>query len=256
MVYITGDTHNVNDMANLSVGKMKLNCKMQGVDYSAISYAIVLGDFGLPWYECAVDEQGIHPTDKTDRYLLEWYNSKPFKIFAVPGNHDNYDMIEKLPEVPMFGAAVRRVSENVFYFKRGEIYEIEGSRFLVLGGALSEDKAFRTLHESWWPQERWTEKEETACLEKLKLEGTNFDYILSHTGPSAGIACIDPYFLDEENLESLALDSTVVFNDKIDSLVTYKKWFFGHWHSDWGCEHFEESAYVGVYRRGVVVGEK
>ena len=94
--------------------------------------------------------------------------------------------------------------------------------------ALSEDKAFRTIHESWWPQERWTEAEQAACIEKIQKQGTQFDYVLSHTGPTPGIACIDPYFSNEDNLAELALDSTVVFNDKIDSLVTYKKWFFGH----------------------------
>ncbi len=253
MIYITGDTHNVNDMSNLSTKNMKLCCMEQGKEYSEITYAIVLGDFGLPWCTCPVDEQGIHPTDKTDKHLLKWYNEKPFKILAVPGNHDNYDMIAKLPQVPMFGATVGKVSENVFYLNRGEIYEIEGKRFLILGGALSEDKAFRTLHESWWPQERWTEAEQAACIDKIQKQGTQFDYVLSHTGPTPGIACIDPYFSNEDNLAELALDSTVVFNDKIDSLVTYKKWFFGHWHSDWGYENYESATYIALYRMGVVI---
>lgn len=38
----------------------------------------------------------------------------------------------------------------------------------------------------------------------------------------------------EENLKQLHRDSNVVLNDKIDSSISYKKWFFGHWHSDWG----------------------
>jgi hypothetical protein len=115
------------------------------------------------------------------------------------------------------------------------------------------DKAFRIIHESWWPQERWTEAEQAACISKIQEQGTQFDYVLSHTGPSAGIACIDPFFANEKILAEVALDSTVVFNDKIDSLVTYKKWFFGHWHSDWGYEHYEDSAYVALYKKGIVV---
>ncbi len=70
MIYITGDTHNVNDMSNLSAKNMKLCCMEQGADYSAITYAVVLGDFGLPWCTCSVDEQGIHPTDKAYRQSL------------------------------------------------------------------------------------------------------------------------------------------------------------------------------------------
>ena len=140
---------------------------------------------------------------------------KPFKILAVMGNHDNYDLIEKLPEVEMFGAKVLKVSDNVFYLKRGEVYIIEDKRFLVLGGAMSDDKAWRKAHESWWEQEEWSEEEKETCLAKIK-ENNNFDYVLSHTGPSVGIALTDDYFCNEENLKQLHRDSNAVFNDKIE----------------------------------------
>ena len=254
MIYITGDTHNTEDMSNLSSKNMKLCCMEQNADFNAITIAIVLGDFGLPWSsECAIDEDGIHPTDHTDRYLLKWYNQKPFKILAVLGNHDNYDIIEKLPEVEMFGAKVLKISDNVFYLKRGEIYLIEDKRFLVLGGAMSDDKVWRKPHESWWEQEEWNEKEKNACFDKIKKIEAKFDYVLSHTGPSAGIAFTDDFFCNEENLKQLHRDSNVVFNDKIDSIISYKKWFFGHWHSDWGYEHYDKSKYVPLYHEGIII---
>ena len=242
MIYITGDTHNTEDMSNLSSKNMKLCCLEQGVDFHSITHAIVLGDFGLPW-----------SYDHTDRYLLKWYNQKPFKILAVMGNHDNYDLIEKLPEVEMFGSKALKVSDNVFYLKRGEIYTIEEKTFLVLGGAMSDDKAWRTPHESWWEQEEWTEEEKTACLDKIAKYGSNFDYVLSHTGPSAGIALTDDFFSNDENLKLFQQDSTVVFNDKIDSIISYKKWFFGHWHSDWGYENYKESKYIPLYHQGNII---
>ena len=254
MIYITGDTHNTEDMSNLSSTNMKFCCKKQDADFHDITAAVVLGDFGLPWsLDCSIDEAGIHPADHTDRYLLKWYRQKPFKILAVMGNHDNYDLIQKLPQVQMFGAAVLKVSDNVFYLKRGEVYTIEDRRFLVLGGALSDDKVYRIPHESWWKQEEWTESEMSACLDKISNCGANFDYVLSHTGPSSGIALTDDYYLNEDNLRQLRRDSTVVFNDKIDSVISYKKWFFGHWHSDWGYEHFAESRYVPLYHQGIVL---
>ena len=77
--------------------------------------------------------------------------------------------------------------------------------------------------------------------------GNKFDYVLSHTGTTKGIALADPYYSDEARLAELQLDSTVCFNDKIDSLITYKKWFFGHWHSDWGYENYDKSKYVPLY---------
>ena len=254
MIYITGDTHNIEDMSNLSSRNMKLCCLEQGIDFHNITNAIVLGDFGLPWSsDCEIDESGIHSYDHTDRYLLKWYNQKPFKVLAVMGNHDNYDVIEKLPEVDMFGNKVLKVSDNVFYLKRGEIYTIEDKRFFVLGGAMSDDKVWREPHESWWEQEEWSEGEKIACLEKIVQCGGNFDYVLSHTGPSAGITLTDDFFCNEENLKQLYHDSTVVFNDKIDSIISYKKWFFGHWHSDWGYDNSKESKYVPLYHQGIVI---
>lgn len=106
MIYITGDTYNYLDMSNLSSKNIRQYCKEQNAYYKAITCAIVLGDFDLPWNNCPVDSKGIHPTDKNDKYLLEWYNKKPFKIFAVQGNHDNYDMMERLPQVEMFGSTL------------------------------------------------------------------------------------------------------------------------------------------------------
>ena len=253
MIYITGDTHNLEDMSNLSTSNMKFCCMQQAADYKSIENVIVLGDFGLPWYNCPVDEGGILPKNRSDDYLLKWYSQKPFQIFAVQGNHENYDMIEKLPQEQMFGGTVLRLSYNVFYLKRGEIYTIEDKSFLVLGGAASTDKIFRIPHESWWEQEEWTKEEQAACLAKIEEHGNKFDYVLSHTGTTKGIALADPYYSDEARLAELQLDSTVCFNDKIDSLITYKKWFFGHWHSDWGYENYAKSKYVLLYHEGIVI---
>ena len=118
---------------------------------------------------------------------------------------------------------------------------------------MSDDKAWRKPHESWWEQEEWSEAEKTACLEKIGQYCGNFDYVLSHTGPSAGIALTDDFFTNEENLKQLQCDSNVVFNDKIDSIISYKKWFFGHWHSDWGYENYKKSKYVPLYHMGIVI---
>ncbi len=55
----------------------------QNADFHAITAAIVLGDFGLPWAECSVSSEGICPSVKMDNYLLNWCNQKPFKILTV-----------------------------------------------------------------------------------------------------------------------------------------------------------------------------
>ncbi len=60
-------------------------------------------------------------------------------------------------------------------------------------------------------------------------------------------------FDDAECHDEFMEDTTVKFNTEIDSLIKYKKWFFGHWHKDWGYDHRNESRYIPLYHEGVVV---
>ena len=84
MIYITGDTHNTEDMSNLSSKNMKLCCMEQNSDFHAITAAIVLGDFGLPWSsDCTVDESGIHPTDHTDLCSILPLKNQFVSIFSA-----------------------------------------------------------------------------------------------------------------------------------------------------------------------------
>lgn len=71
---------------------------------------------------------------------------------------------------------------------------------------------------------------------------------------TAAIVLADNYFYNEENLEQLHRDSNVLFNDRLDKIISYKKWFFGHWHSDWGYENYSKSKYVPLYHNGIVLG--
>ena len=240
MIYITGDTHNTVDMSNVSNKRIKEYCEAVGKIISDVQVLIILGDFGLPWEKCEIDENGIHPHRGDDRKLLKWYNEKPFIVLALTGNHDNYDMIEQLPEVPLYGGMVKKVSKNIFYLKRGNFYEIESHRFLVLGGAQSHDGSYRTTHLSWWEQEVWTKDEQEECLKKISYNKKEIDYVLSHTGTTTGIKATASSKFELYDLEPYLQDPTVAFNDKVDNLISYKKWFFGHLHSDWGAFHFNE----------------
>ena len=251
MIYITGDTHNTIDMHNASAKQIRRYCGLQNVEYSDITTLIILGDFGLPWFECDVDENGIHLENKEDKYLLKWYNEKPFNILAVQGNHDNYNMIEKLPEVEMFGD--RKVSDNIFYLERGHFYNIEGLSFLVLGGAKSHDKQLRKENIDWWKKEEMSYSEMNDCLANLPLHDNKVDYVLSHDGPTNGIKCLPEIKKIQERLFDFETNTTVRFNDEVDSRIEYKNWFFGHWHNDWGYDHRNESKYVPLYHERVVI---
>lgn len=131
---------------------------------------IVLGDWGAIWYG-----------DKRDNYLLKWWNKKPWTTFIVTGNHENYDVIEKLPTTTKFDGEVYRAADSVFIAKFGNIYNIGGYDCLCIGGAESHDKQFRKEGISWWRQEAITEQDYLYALDNIKKSSYNVDYVFSHT---------------------------------------------------------------------------
>ena len=67
----------------------------------------------------------------------------PATLLFIDGDHENFDMLDELPRERKFGGSVGVGGENIFWLRRGEIYEIAGRRFLCFDGALGVDKAHR-----------------------------------------------------------------------------------------------------------------
>ena len=128
MIYLCGDTHGINE-----IGKITNKAFTSGL--SADDFVIVLGDFGLFWSE-RINE--LLARKNIERYF-------PATLLFIDGNHENFDMLDELPRERKFGGSVGVSGENIFWLRRGEIYEIAGRHFLCFGGALSVDKAHRIL---------------------------------------------------------------------------------------------------------------
>jgi len=190
--------------------------------YKKINYQIILGDAGFLWPE----------NGKSETYNYNELAKRPFPVLYVVGNHEPVLGRSGLPEVDIgIGENVVMVNKDkpfTAYLKRGKIYTIENHKFLVLGGALSIDKAYRTPGISWWEQEYWSNDEKAAIFHLLENDN-NFDYVLSHTGPSRinrAINNIDTAYTPKFKDEVSAL------NESIDEKITCKQWFCGHWHKD------------------------
>ena len=126
MIYLCGDTHGINE-----IGKITNKAFTSGL--SADDFVIVLGDFGLFWSE-RIDE--LLARKNIERYF-------PTTLLFIDGNHENFDMLDELSRERKFGGTVSVGGENIFWLRRGEIYEIAGRHFLCFGGVLSVDKAHR-----------------------------------------------------------------------------------------------------------------
>ena len=206
MFYIVGDTHGVNNVYKLE----RLREFITPEDF-----LIICGDAGIYW------DGGPH-----DEYVQDTLLSLvPCLILWVDGNHENFDLIERLPIDYWSGGRAQFTKDRIIHLMRGEVYTIQGNTFFCFGGGQSVDKLCRTPGESWWPQEMPTKQEQDYGLHNLNKVNNEVDYIITHTAPR--FICkqlVNQMYPGEEDLQFYLQD--------ISNRVRFKKWFFGHWHMD------------------------
>ena len=88
MIYITGDTHG---------GFQRFGSKYfpQQTQMGRNDYMIICGDFG-----------GLWDGGQKDQHWLDWLAEKPFTTLFVDGNHENFDLLNALPEKEWHGGRV------------------------------------------------------------------------------------------------------------------------------------------------------
>lgn len=202
MIYITGDTHGDIDFDKL------LSLKEKNLSYD--DYLIIVGDAAICWSK----EELPH--------FLNLYNSIGCTILFIDGNHENFEMLNKMPVVEYKGALMHKIDEHIFHILRGEILTIEGKTFLCLGGAHSIDKAYRTPYVSWWPEEEITEHDIDNARSNLAKVNNKVDYVITH--------CCDTFTV--MNVFRFRKDRSTDMLSFIDREVEYKHWYFGHYHFD------------------------
>ena len=162
---------------------------------------------------------------------IEVLNKLPFTIIAVLGNHENYDIIESLDEVEIFGGKCYKEKDvEVYYAKNGQIFNIEGLTFFTYNGGLSYDKEKRLKIEAelgkkcWWPQEVKTEDFEQAYS---NFFNHHIDYVITHDVPES-IQKQLAFFIPE-NVKDIVCPLQPFF-EKLYSFHKIKWWYAGHYH--------------------------
>lgn len=211
MIFYTGDIHGNPD--NIVAFAEDHNLTNEDV-------IVILGDVGANYY-----------ANKRDlRCKAQLGDLKP-TILCIHGNHErrpasigSYKMKE------WNGGLVWYEDEfpNTLYAKDGEIFELEGQKHLIIGGAYSVDKYYRLSRGyGWWPDEQPSDEIKTYVEQQIAEKP--FDIVLSHTCPFK----YEPRetflpFIDQSSVD----DSTERWLDKIEDAIDYKAWFCGHWHID------------------------
>lgn len=207
MIYITGDTH-----GRLNSDKISPLIFKEGEKLTKSDYLIITGDIGLFYLD--------------SEYILS-FKEKKYTTLMVEGNHENYSLIKKLPEVEMFGDYVKQVNDSLYILQRGHIYNIDSYTFFTFGGAKSIDRGRRIEGLDWFPEEETNYQEISFALDNLAKYNNKVDYIITHDCSS--------FALDDMcNLYNFYPNYTShnKFFEEIRNTVEFKMWYFGHYHKD------------------------
>lgn len=213
-VYVCGDTHCEYDIKKITTRHWKEQRNLSKNDY-----LIVLGDFGIHFKK-----------DKLNERMIEWYDNKRMNILFLPGNHDNYEILNNLPDIEMFGSTVKKLSNNVHMLKRGYIYNIDEKIIFTMGGGESIDKIRRKDRITWWEEEIPSYKEIMNAFSNLDKYNYKVDYILTHTCSNKVFSKLSLKIdlIHKDGIEKSLRD----FFDWIEDNVSFKEWHFAHFHDD------------------------
>ena len=213
MFYITGDTHG--DFERY----FAFNSLVQPTEADTV---IVLGDAGLNFHN-----------NYTDDSRKVFVNAFPFKTFCIHGNHEARPIhYPSYKETTFHGGTVWREERypNILFAKDGEVYDFDGLKCVVIGGAYSVDKHYRLARGlPWFSDEQPSDEIKRYVEQRLAKAGHKIDVVLSHTCPLK----YEPTevflsFIDQSSVDK----STEKWLDTIEDNLDYRKWYCGHYHTE------------------------
>ena len=215
-VYITGDTHGA------VVHRVEQLLQVYQEIVPEDTMFIILGDGGLNYY-----------MNKKDRRNKQEVEDKGVYVYCVRGNHEarpsDVPGMKLVHDENVNGAVwMEEDFPHIRYFCDWGIYEIDGLRTLVIGGAYSVDKHYRLARGfCWFENEQLTDYEMRACT--YSTEGRYFDLVLSHTCPFSW----RPTDLFLNCVDQSTVDNTMEkWMEQLKNKINWGIWLFGHYHAD------------------------
>ena len=211
MIYITGDIH----------GSLEpIYDLVEKYEPKEDDIIVILGDV-------AVNYTGR----LRDKFIKEEMNNIGITFFCIHGNHENRPQnIASYQEKNWNGGRVLYEEDypNILFPVDGDIFELEGNKCIVIGGAYSVDKFYRLRNGyNWWPDEQPSPTIKEYVEKQIKNK--KIDVVFSHTCPYKYIPT--ECFLSGID-QSKVDNSTEQWLDTIEEAIEYKAWYLGHWHTD------------------------
>ena len=204
-IYLVGDVH-----GNFSSMKYHIET------YSMTDCIIInVGDFGV----------GFTP-EKNEALTLQMLNKflrlRNITMYVIRGNHDD----------PHYFKGNHALS-NLILLKDYSVLELEGIKFLLVGGAISIDRKIRTEGKSYW-------RDELFVLDEQRLsEIKGIDVVVTHNSPDfafpIGLNDLVMHYAqkDVHLLTELPMERKLITKmyDILSVNSDIKKWYFGHFHT-------------------------
>lgn len=212
MFYLTGDTHG--RFERIAQFCEKMNTTKDDV-------LIILGDAGINFY-----------CNRTDQRKKQQLNELPITLLCIHGNHERRPQtIENYKPKIWYGGTVLVEDDypSILFAVDGEVFDLDGQKAIVIGGAYSIDWMFRVPGRSWWSDEQPSAETKEKVERTLDREGWRVNVVLSHTVPLK----YEPVEVFIRGVDQSKVDkSTEEWLDSIDDRLTYDKWFCGHYHTE------------------------
>lgn len=214
-IFITGDTHG--DFRNIVTAYYFGSIKEGDT-------LIILGDVGLNYYG---------PSSRKERELKEFIESLRVNLFCIHGNHEMRPQnISSYRKMKWMDGDVLAEQDypHIRFAIDGEIYNIDGNRTIVMGGAYSVDKFYRqSMGYQWFPDEQPSEEIKKYVEQQLEASNWQVDCVLSHTVPLK----YEPVEVFLDGIDQDSVDKTTeIWLGEIEEKLTYKKWYAGHYHTE------------------------
>lgn len=203
-----------------SFGRGEKFCERIGTSREGI--LIILGDAGINF-----------SGGWRDRMKKELLESLPVTIFAIHGNHEHRPQTIGIYKEKMWRGGMVYYEEefsDLLFAKDGEVFDLDGKKAIVMGGAYSVDKMMRLMYGyGWWPDEQPSEEITRDVERKLDELGRNVDVVLSHTTTLK----YEPVEVLLKGIDQSKVDkSTEEWLDGIEKKFDYGKWYCGHYHME------------------------
>ena len=211
MIYFTGDTHG--DTLKIIRFAERMHLRKEDT-------IIILGDAGYNYYG-----------NERDRIAKQRLSRLKPTILCIHGNHEmRPESLITYREDQWHDGAVYVEEEfpNLIFAKDGEVYDLEGTKAIAIGGAYSVDKWYRLQRDlHWFPDEQPSEEIKARVENKLDELGWQIDTVLTHTCPY-GYTPTEAFLggIDQSTVDN----STELWLDTIEKKLSYNAWYCGHWH--------------------------